>query len=214
MKRVTKEESGMPSDEYLQAVTIGTVEKLEGTIELREYDPVWPEQYRAERKKIAEALQGEMISVEHVGSTSVPGLCAKPILDLLLLMEDSAAEERYVPALERAGYVLRVREPDWYQHRLLKGTNPAVNLHVFSARCEEARRMLDFRDWLRGCREDREQYARVKRRLAQQSWTYVQHYADAKSQVVAEIFHHIQVSRQADGPLPQREEGSGIWKNA
>ena len=89
----------MPSDEYLQAVTIGTVEKLEGTIELREYDPAWPERYRAERKKIAEALRGENISVEHVGSTSVPGLCAKPILDILLLVEDSAAEERYVPAL-------------------------------------------------------------------------------------------------------------------
>ncbi len=181
----------MPSDEYLQAVTIGTVEKLEGTIELREYDPTWPERYRAERKKIAEALQGENISVEHVGSTSVPGLCAKPILDILLLVEDSAAEERYVPALERAGYVLRVREPDWYQHRLLKGTYPAVNLHVFSAGCEEAQRMLDFRDWLRSCREDRERYACAKRRLARQTWTYVQHYADAKSQVVAEIFRHI-----------------------
>lgn len=181
----------MPSDEYLQAVTIGTVEKLEGTIELREYDPAWPERYRAERKKIAEALQGENISVEHVGSTSVPGLCAKPILDILLLVEDSAAEERYVPALERAGYVLRVREPDWYQHRLLKGTYPAVNLHVFSAGCEEAQRMLDFRDWLRGCREDRERYACAKRRLDRQTWTYVQHYADAKSQVVAEIFRHI-----------------------
>ena len=181
----------MPSDEYLQAVTIGAVEKLEGTIELREYDPAWPEQYRAERKKIAEALQGENISVEHVGSTSVPGLCAKPILDILLLVEDSAAEERYVPALERAGYVLRVREPDWYQHRLLKGTHPAVNLHVFSAGCEEAQRMLDFRDWLRNCREDRERYARAKKRLARQTWTYVQHYADAKSQVVTEIFRHI-----------------------
>ena len=173
------------------SVTIGTVEKLEGTIELREYDPAWPERYRAERKKIAEALQGENISVEHVGSTSVPGLCAKPILDILLLVEDSAAEERYVPALERAGYVLRVREPDWYQHRLLKGTYPAVNLHVFSAGCEEAQRMLDFRDWLRSCREDRERYACAKRRLARQTWTYVQHYADAKSQVVAEIFRHI-----------------------
>ena len=182
----------MPSDAYLNAVTIGTVEKLEGPVLLRTYDPAWPEQYQAERRKITDALGDPEIRLEHVGSTAVAGLCAKPILDLLLLVEDSAAEDRYVPALERAGYVLRIREPDWYQHRMLKGACPPVNLHAFSAGCAEAERMLRFRDWLRTHPEDRELYASVKRQLARQTWACVQHYADAKSQVVAEIFRHIQ----------------------
>ena len=181
----------MQSDEYLKEVTIGAVEEQNGTITLHAYDPAWPEQYLAEQQKIVDALQGEAITVEHVGSTSVPGLCAKPVLDILLQVEDAGAEERYVPALERAGYVLRIREPDWYQHRMLKWDRPPVNLHVFSAGCAEAERMLRFRDWLRTHPEDRELYASVKRQLARQTWACVQHYADAKSQVVAEIFRHI-----------------------
>lgn len=182
----------MPSEQYLQAVTIGAVERLDGGIVLQEYDPAWAQQYAAERRKIAAALAGMQITVEHVGSTSVPGLCAKPILDILLLVSDAAEEERYVPPLERMGYLLRIREPEWYQHRLMKGTHPAVNLHVFSAGCEEAGRMICFRDWLRSHGTDRERYAAEKRRLAQQTWAYVQNYADAKSEVIAEIFQHMQ----------------------
>ena len=188
----------MPTDEYLQAVTIGTVEKLNGSITLYPYDPAWPEQFQREQAKIATALSGKRITIEHVGSTSVPGLCAKPILDILLLVEDAAAEEHYLPALEQAGYLLCIREPDWYQHRLLKGKNPQVNLHVFSADCEEAQRMLAFRDWLRTCRADRDRYAAEKRRLAGRQWAYVQDYADAKTAVVGEILERI---RQA-GLLP------------
>ena len=108
----------MPTDEYLQQVTLGERKPLNGAILLREYDPTWPEQYRAEEEKISTALDGLQITLQHVGSTSVPGLCAKPILDILLLVEDSTEEASYVPALEEAGYVLRIREPDWYQHRM------------------------------------------------------------------------------------------------
>ena len=179
------------AEEYLKQVTVGEVEAHGGPIRLCPYDPRWPEQFRREAEKIRAALGDRALAVEHVGSTSVPGLCAKPILDILLLVEDAAREERYVPPLEQAGYVLRIREPDWYQHRLLKGLGPPVNLHVFSAGCEEGRRMLSFRDWLRTHREDRERYAAAKRRLAQQTWRYVQNYADAKSQVVEEILRHI-----------------------
>ncbi len=181
----------MPTDEYLRKVTLGKRKPLNSTILLREYDPTWPEQYHAQEKKISHALAGQPITIQHVGSTSVPGLCAKPILDILLLVEDSTQEASYVPSLEGAGYVLRIREPDWYQHRMFKGTAPEVNLHVFSQGCEEAQRMLDFRDWLRSHQADRDLYAAEKRRLSQQTWTYIQNYADAKSEVVAEIFRHI-----------------------
>ena len=87
--------------------------------------------------------------LEHAGSTSVPGLAAKPRIDIMLAVPDSADEPSYVPALEAAGYVLRIREPDWYEHRVFKGPDTDVNLHVFSAGCPEIARMLLFRDWLR-----------------------------------------------------------------
>ncbi len=83
--------------------------------------------------------------------------------------------------------MLRIREPDWFEHRLFKGFDPAVNLHVFSDGASEIERMVRFRDWLRSSDTDRELYARTKRELAQRTWRHVQHYADAKSAVVQEI---------------------------
>jgi GrpB-like predicted nucleotidyltransferase (UPF0157 family) len=89
--------------------------------------------------------------------------------------------------MERAGYVLRVREPDWYQHRLFKGPATNINLHVFSAGCLEIDRMLRFRDQLRSDDSDRELYSRTKQELAARRWNYVQEYADAKTEVVEAI---------------------------
>ena len=197
----------MPSNEYLKQVTIGPPEPLNGKILLEEYRPEWPALFQRERRRIRAALGREDAAVEHVGSTSVPGLCAKPILDLLLLVEDAADEAAYVPPLERAGYTLKIREPDWYQHRLLKGADPAVNLHVFSVGCGEADRMLRFRDWLRSHDADRDLYAAEKRRLAEQTWQYVQNYADAKSAVIAGIFRRIDPVAPAGAP-PRR------WRKA
>lgn len=181
----------MPDHDYLKTVTIGAPETPQGAILLCDYDPHWPTLYAQERAKIARALAGQSTRIEHVGSTSVPGLCAKPIIDILLLVDDAASEDRYVPALEAAGYTLRVREPDWYEHRMFKSQSPTVNLHVFSQGCDEAQRMLAFRDHLRSHSNDRERYAAEKRRLAAQKWTYVQDYADAKTAVVQEILAHV-----------------------
>ena len=186
------------AEAYLKQVTVGEVEVHGGPIRLCPYDRRWPEQFRREVEKLRAALGDRALAVEHVGSTSVPGLCAKPILDILLLVADADREEDYVPGLTAAGYALRIREPDWFQHRMLRGTDPAVNLHVFPAGCPEAARMLAFRDWLRTCRADRDRYAAEKRRLAGRQWAYVQDYADAKTAVVREILERI---RQA-GLLP------------
>jgi GrpB-like predicted nucleotidyltransferase (UPF0157 family) len=117
----------------------------------------------------------------------VPGLAAKPIIDIVLVVADTTDERAYVPALEAAGYALRIREPDWYEHRMFRERETNVNLHVFSRGCEEIEKMLVFRDWLRENAADRELYERTKRELAQQKWEYGQNYADAKSAVVAEI---------------------------
>ena len=122
-----------------------------------------------------------------MGSTAVPRLAAKPIVDMLLVVADSADEQTYVPALEAAGYVLRAREPDWYQHRMFKGPDTDINLHVLPESCPEIERMLLFRDRLRGDRADRELYEATKRELARRQWKYVQNYADSKGGVVEAI---------------------------
>lgn len=175
------------TDEELQAVTVGPLQPLNGRIVLADYDPAWPGSFELEANHIRRALGERVLRVEHVGSTSVPGLCAKPVIDIVLVVRDSSDEESYVADMEAAGYVLRIREPDWHRHRLFKGPRANINLHVFSSGCTEVARMLSFRDWLRAHAEDREQYASAKRELAEREWTHVQHYADAKTAVIEEI---------------------------
>jgi Uncharacterized conserved protein len=105
----------------------------------------------------------------------VPGLAAKPVIDIVLAVPDSADEVAYVPPMEAAGYVLRIREPDWHEHRLFRGPDTNVNLHVFSEGCPEIERMLVFRDRLRSDSAERAQYERAKRDLAAREWKFVQH---------------------------------------
>ncbi len=137
--------------------------------------------------RIKKALGQAAAVVEHVGSTAVPGLAAKPLLDVLLLVPDPADEGTYVSQLEAVGFLLHVREPDWHHHRLLRAENPDVNVHVFAVGSTEAERMLLFRDRLRVNQDERALYEETKRRFAAQSWRRVQDYADAKSEVVEGI---------------------------
>lgn len=147
---------------------------------------------------IRSVLGDRLLRIEHVGSTSVPELAAKPRLDLLLVVASSADEAAYVPALEAAGYVLRIREPQWHEHRLLTGLDTDVNLHVFSPGCPEIERMLRFRNWLRENKPDRDLYACTKRELARRDWKYTQEYADAKTAVVEEILARAAHPRESE----------------
>ncbi len=156
-------------------------------IVLADYDPHWPELYEREQRRIRAILGDRVVRIDHVGSTSVPGLAAKPIIDISLAVSDSADEGAYVPDLEAAGYVLRVREPDWHEHRLFKGPDTDINLHVFTIGSPEIERHLRFRDRLRTHPDERDRYLRTKRELAARRWKYVQDYADAKTQVIEEI---------------------------
>jgi len=175
------------SEERLAAVTVGELSRLNGTIELVPYDPKWPTLYAQLEAQIRRALGAKVLQIEHVGSTSVPNLAAKPIIDIVLAVQDSADESAYVPALEQAGFVLRIREPDWFEHRMFKSPTVAGNVHVFTHGCEEMTRMLAFRDWLRTSDADRALYEKTKRELAGRVWRYTQDYADAKSEVVRAI---------------------------
>jgi GrpB-like predicted nucleotidyltransferase (UPF0157 family) len=175
------------SDEEIRAATIGELRPHAASILLAEYDPDWPRLYEREAERIGATLGPKALRIEHVGSTSVPGLAAKPLVDIVLVVADSSDEEAYVAALEAAGYVLRIREPEWHEHRLFKGPDTNVNVHTFSDGCPEIERMVGFRDWLRAHDDDRELYERAKRELAAREWKYVQNYADAKSDVVEAI---------------------------
>jgi len=128
----------------------------------------------------------------------VPLLAAKPRIDIVLAVTDSSDETSYVPPLEAAGYTLRIREPHWHEHRVFKGPDTDVNLHVFSAGCPEIDRMLGFRDHLRCNTADRLLYEQTKRALAKRSWKYTQHYADAKTRTVKEILERTGADRRTD----------------
>ena len=143
--------------------------------------------FEAERTRILVALGPLALSIDHVGSTAVPRLAAKPTIDIALTVTDSADETSYVPALQRCDYELVLREPDWFEHRLLRREPRLVNLHVFTDGCSEVALMIGFRDWLRDHDDDRELYERTKRALATRTWDVLQDYADAKTSIVTEI---------------------------
>jgi GrpB-like predicted nucleotidyltransferase (UPF0157 family) len=175
------------TEERLRAATVGQLRVNGGPIRLADYDPSWPDLFAREARRIAAGLGERALRIEHVGSTAVPGLPAKPVIDILLVVVDSAEEHAYVSPLEAMGYVLRIREPDWYEHRMLIREDPTVQIHVFSQGCPEIERLLLFRDRLRSDEADRDLYERRKRELARREWTYVQVYADAKGDVVEGI---------------------------
>ena len=153
-------------------------------IVLVDYDSSWPVRFQEERAKLTTALGTEAIGIEHIGSTAVPGLAAKPIIDVLVTVADIEDEPRYLPALQRAGYVLRVREPG---HRMVRTPGLEVHVHIWPDGDPAVTAYLAFRNRLRSSIADRDLYAATKRRLAQQDWPTMDHYADAKSDVILQI---------------------------
>jgi GrpB-like predicted nucleotidyltransferase (UPF0157 family)/predicted enzyme related to lactoylglutathione lyase len=182
-----REEPARRTEAELMVGRVGARELLNGPVLLVEADPTWPATAARLVADVRAALGDRALLVEHAGSTSVPGLAAKPLIDLVLAVADPADEGSYVEALTAAGYTLRIREPDWHEHRLLRLDEPRVNLHVFALGSVEIDRMLVFRDHLRVDPDDRALYERTKRGLARRTWEVVQHYADAKGPVVEEI---------------------------
>jgi GrpB-like predicted nucleotidyltransferase (UPF0157 family) len=173
------------ADEPLETGLIGGAERRE--IRLADYDPDWPKKFETHAKVIDGALGRAALRVEHVGSTSVPGLAAKPIIDILVVVADSADEAAYLPCLEAAGYVLRVREPDWNEHRMLRTPEQDVHVHVYTSGCPEVERVLTFRERLRRNGDDRRRYEQTKRELAAREWPDMNAYAEAKSEVIESI---------------------------
>lgn len=190
------------TDDEIEAASLGAAQQVNGQVTLGEYDPRWLAVYEREAALIdaGPTDSGGPHRLEHVGSTSVPGLPAKPVIDMLLIVADPGDEASYVPALEAVGYTVAIREPDWYEHRVLRKQDldpsaGSANLHVLPAGCPEADRMLLFRDRLRTHPGDRALYAETKRGLARQEWKYLQNYADAKTEVVERILKRARPNR-------------------
>jgi GrpB-like predicted nucleotidyltransferase (UPF0157 family) len=200
-------DDGQISDEDLQRITVGERRPHNARITLVDYDEEWPDLFDEQARCVRAALGERALRVDHVGSTSVPGLCAKPVIDMLLVVPDSADETAYVPPLEASGYVLWIREPEWFEHRLFVRRDARIGLHVFSSGSPEVERMLRFRDRLRSNDADRDEYARVKRELARREWRHVQHYADAKSAVIEEILSR--ADAPPDAGRPRQGPGRG-----
>ena len=184
-------EWGPAEEQQLRAIWVEAPPKLDGPVLLAAYSPQWPRLYEREADRIRSVLGNRVLLLEHIGSTSVPGLAAKPIIDILMVVADPADEPSYVPPLEGAGYRLVIREPGWYQHRVLNGPDTDLNLHVHPPGSPEIDKHLRFRDHLRANPADRELYERAKQDLAAKRWTYIQQYADAKTEVIDTIMGHL-----------------------
>lgn len=154
------------------------------TIILVAYDPAWPADFARERQRIEAALGPAALRIDHIGSTSIPGLSAKPIIDIDLTVRDPDDEPAYLPALESVGYLLRVREPG---HRMVRTPELDVHVHLCAPGSDWERRHLLFRDWLRHNVEDRDRYESLKKSLAAREWSDMNDYAAAKGPLIREI---------------------------
>ncbi|MGA3217349.1 MAG: GrpB family protein [Acidimicrobiales bacterium] len=175
-------------DDYLDTVLIGGREERE--VLLVAYDPAWPNLYEEHRGRILNAVGDLARLVEHIESTAVPGLAAKPIIDIMVTVEDPDDESRYLAPLEDAGYVLRVREDG---HRMLRTPKRDVHVHVWQVGSDDERRHLAFRDHLRSHPADREAYEALKASLSG-PWRDVNYYAEAKGPFIEQVIER--ASRQ------------------
>lgn len=171
-----------PLLDRLREVVIGDLGPVR--IELCEHDPAWSQRFSSHAQRIRGALGGTVRRVEHIGSTAVPGLSAKPIIDILLVVDDPADEASYLPELQDAGYELRAREADFDEHRMLRTPARDVHIHVFPPWSAEIDRYLNLRDHLIASPQARAAYEARKRELADREWPTMDHYATAKSDII------------------------------
>jgi len=171
---------------------------------VHDYDPAWQQTYAAWRRGIADALGPAALAIEHVGSTSVPGLAAKPIVDIQVSVADLADEARYVPQLAAVGLVLRSRDEMHRYFRPPAGQPREVHVHVCAAGSQWEHDHLLFRDYLRTDLAACRRYAEAKRvnasRWSGDSWAYT----EAKTDVVLDILEQAVGWARATGWTPPR----------
>ncbi|GID97544.1 GrpB family protein [Amorphoplanes digitatis] len=188
-REITQRFHGTP--EQMAIALVGDPPTRWQAVVIEDYDPGWADRFAAARRSIREVLGELVVGVEHVGSTSVPGLAAKPIVDIDLLVTDVADESGYLPALATLGYRLLLREPWWHGHRMLVSAAEDVHLHVWPPEAPEPVRHRLFRDWLRAHPDDLDLYAATKRRLARETAERPGDYSLAKNAVIDDIYARV-----------------------
>jgi GrpB-like predicted nucleotidyltransferase (UPF0157 family) len=162
-----------------------------GPVLIVAYDRAWSQRFAQFAAGVRGALGDRVLALDHVGSTSVPGLAAKDVIDIDLTVADPRDEQAYVPALEAVGWVLTIREPSWHEHRCLTRVDgPPSNLHVFGPDCPEVVRHRMFRDWLSSHPDDRDRYEAAKRAAAPGGGD-VSDYNGRKQDVIREIYDRL-----------------------
>lgn len=158
-----------------------------GPVTITAYDSDWPARYQTLAAQIRDILGATVLHLDHVGSTSVPGLAAKEVIDIDLTVSDPCDETAYVPALTRHGWVHTIREPSFHQHRCFTLPDPRAQLHVFGPDCPETIRHRMFRDWLRTNDDDRARYEQAKQ-AAIPGGGHVMDYNTRKQEIIREIY--------------------------
>lgn len=194
---ITQRFHGTP--EQMAKALVGDPPRRWQSIVIEDYDPAWADRFAAAAAELREALGSRVIGVEHVGSTSVPGLAAKPVVDIDLLLPDTEDESTYVPVLGEHGYRLVLREPWWHGHRMLVSAAEDINLHVWPPAAPEPVRHRLFRDWLRSHPDDLQLYAAAKRDIAHRTEDRPGDYNLAKNDVIDEIYARIFAAGPAMG---------------
>jgi GrpB-like predicted nucleotidyltransferase (UPF0157 family) len=177
-------------DAAFDRVVIGS--RQPGPVTLVKCDPMWPTQFEALRAELAGTLGPLATGIEHVGSTAVPHLAAKPIIDVLVTVESIDPDEIYAAPLAAIGYELRVREPG---HRMFRPATRDVHVHVWAEGSQEAEDYVLLRNRLRASPADRDAYEALKRELARHDWPDVNYYAEAKSPMVRELLARARAAR-------------------
>ena len=161
-------------------------------VELVDYDATWPELFKRERELVAPVLGANARRIEHMGSTSIPGLRAKPIVDVIVLVDDLVRARGVIPALEATGYSFWADNPDKTKLFLVKGLPPAPHrthhLHVYD-NADEVERHLIFRDRLRAHPELRDAYLALKTDLARRFRNDREAYTNHKVSFINEVVH-------------------------
>ncbi len=157
-------------------------------IDVVEYDPSWPPLFELEAKQIKRALGPNCLAVHHIGSTAVPGLSAKPIIDLLPVVRHIQQVDRATQAMQSLGYDVKGEYGIAFRRFFQKGENRRTHhVHVYQEGDPEISRYLHFRDWLRTHTDDRTSYAQLKGELAKKFPDDILQYCHGKDAFVASI---------------------------
>jgi GrpB-like predicted nucleotidyltransferase (UPF0157 family) len=165
-------------------------------VEISEYDPTWAELFERERQRLSGVFDSRALGIEHIGSTAVPGLCAKPIVDILVGLDRLELTDEQIAAMERLDY--EYLGEFGLPGRLYFRTSPRkYHVHVVEHGGEHWERQLVFRDALRSDPEERRRYDELKRRLAAEG-----HSRDAYTELKTPLIREVEARARARGVGP------------